>query len=194
MNKKVTYKFSVCRTIATAGVSFLLAGTISASSDAMIYLHIPTIAFVFGICFFMLLGSYGADFIRFIPASLVCLAFSPLAPNPRYAEIAKFGSRYIIAGAVIAALIGFISVVRCYSDPYGLGGGLAVLMIGPFYAIVVSELFFAFVYKAFSDSGSPSAKKETPVLPASNLLIPLIVLGVMLGVFFALRQTYSVGF
>jgi flagellar motor component MotA len=186
MSERLTYKFSVCRTIATGGVTFILAGALSCSGDVQMFIHVPSFIFVFGICFFLLLGSFGIDFLKFIPASLTCLACSPSRPSPRYAEIAKFGSRYIVGAAVVGGLLGVISMMQNLSDPSGIGAGIAVAMIGPFYAIVSSEIFLAFVYKAFSDS-DPNARadaKETPTLPLSNILIPLLVFGFIIGVFY----------
>ena len=193
MSDELSYKFSIYRTIATGGIAFLVGGAIWTGGDPSMFLHIPSIAFVFGTCFFLLLGAYGADFLKFIPASLICLAYSPSRPSRRYAEIAKFGSRYVIAGAVIYGLLSVITMMQNLSDPSGLGMGLAASMVAPFYAILVSEIFFAFVYQAFSNSKSDSdtPKHDKPLLPASNLLIPLIVFGFMIGMFFLLLQAFS---
>jgi flagellar motor component MotA len=187
MSDELSYKFSACRTIATAGVSFIVAGTLNASGDAMIFIHIPSFMFVCGICFFLLLGSFGADFLKFIPASFMSLAFSPSRPSPRYAEIAKFGSRYVIAGGVISGLLGVIITMQNLFDPASLGMGMAVSLIAPFYAVLASELFFALVYKAFSDS--PPSDSETKPLPLINLIILVIVFSAALGIFFVFLGT-----
>jgi flagellar motor component MotA len=182
MSDKLSYKFSIYRFVATAGVSVIVGWMMSLGGDAGIYLHLPTLAIVFGICFFLLLGSYGADFLKFIPASLMSLAFSPSRPSPRYAEIAKFGSRYVIAGGVICGLMSIIMILQNLSDPHGIGPMLTFTLIGTFHAVLASELFFALVYKAFSDS-SPGYC-ETKPLPLSNVLGPLVVFGLALGIFF----------
>jgi len=193
MSGKPGYKFSICRTIATGGIVFLVVFAISAGGNPLMFLNIPAMAFVFGICFFLLLGAYGADFLKFIPASLISLVCSPSRPSRRYAEIAKFGSRYVIAGGVITSLLGVIAMMGNLSDPSHIGMGIAMSMLPPFYAILASEIFFAFVYQAFSDSKSDSdtPKHDKPQLPATNLLIPIIVSGFMIGMFFLLLQTFS---
>ena len=163
MSDELSYKFSACRTIATAGISFIVVWTMSASGDAMIFIHVPNFMFVCGICFFLLLGSFGVDFLKFIPASLLSLVCKPSRPDARYAEIAKFGSRYVIAGAVICGLMGTMRLLMNLSDPSMLGQGTAMVMLPAFYAILASELFFAFVYLAFSSSSSNSQPHASDV-------------------------------
>ncbi|MCP4377793.1 MAG: hypothetical protein GY794_16655 [bacterium] len=162
MKEKLSYEVSVCRLIALVGVAFLFGRVIRFSGFEISILASPSaLAIILGFPFFMLLGSYGVDFLKFIPASIQCFGGKPSRPDHRYAEIAKFGSRYIIAGAVIYGLMGTMNMLANLSDPSGLGTGLSKVMIGPFYAVVISELFFAFVYMAFSDS--------SPTPPASDV-------------------------
>ena len=146
--------------VATAGIFFMFGALASLCCQIEVLFHLPTLAIVLGLCFFMLLGSYGMEFLKFIPASLMCFASTPSRPEPRYAEIAKFGSRYVIAGAVICSVISVIGMLANLSRWYEWGHAAMVYMIAPFYAVLISELFFAFVYIAFSDSGPAAVRKE----------------------------------
>ena len=187
MNEKPNYRFSICRLIATLGVSFLIIGAIIAGGGAG-FINIPAAMMTFGVCSFLLLGSFGTDFLKFIPASFACLAFSPSRPNARYAEIAKTGSRYVIGAGVIGALIGCIQMLRNLEDPSMIGLGMSVAFLVPFYSLLASEIFFAFVHKAFSDCRS---NKEGESLPISNVVTPLIVIGFLMGTFFIMLIAFG---
>jgi glucan phosphoethanolaminetransferase (alkaline phosphatase superfamily) len=136
-----------------------------------------------------MLGAYGTDYLRFIPASLLSLVCTPSRPDRRYAEIAKAGSRFVIGAGVTFSLMGIMTMLRHLFGPFGLGMGLSVCMLTAFYAVLAAELFFAVVYKAFSSSGSEGS--ETSPLPMSNVLIPIIICGLVIGMFFILLQGFS---
>ena len=189
MSDTLSYKFSIFRTIATAGVVFLTWYALSVTRDSLLFVHVPSFVFPFGICFFLMLGSYGTDYLRFIPASLAVLFCDPSRPDRRYAEMAKSASRFAIAAAMAVCLVGVISMSPYLYDPRGRGAGLACSMIPPFYAILASELFFALVYKAFAGSDPNSPGVGT--LPISNILIPVAILGFMVGIFFMLLAMMS---
>ena len=178
-------RFSVCRTIATLGIIFLLGFGIAAGGGGSAFIHIPSMLITIGICFLLLLGTHGIEFLKFIPDSLLTLFCTPAAPNARYAEIAAFGSRYVIAGGVICTLIGLIQMLRNLDSPEQIGSGMAVALLAPLYALFVSEFFFAFVYKANMDETGKSPSKP---LPVRNALLPLIIAG-LVNVVFVLSLT-----
>ena len=181
MDKSNGRRFSVCRTIATVGILFLVGFGIIDSCGGWYFIHIPSMLITIGLCFLLLLGTYGVEFLKFIPDSLLTLFCTPAAPNPRYAEIAAFGSRYVIAGGVICTMIGLIQMLRNLNSPEDIGHGMAVALLAPLYALFISEFFFAFVYKAYSDEANESSGKP---LPVRNALLPLIIVGLIIVIFF----------
>lgn len=186
MKDNLQFKFSAYRAIGTLGLSGLIMAAI-VMGGGYGFVNIPAGLFTFGISFFLLLISFGPDFIAFIPASLLCLFCSPVRPNQRFAEIAKYGSRYVIGGGTIGALIGMIQMLSSLSDPSSIGMGLAVALVMPFYAILASEIYFAVAYKTFSDSGH-----SIPCpLSMRNVAIPLIVIGAMMGTFFLMLIAFG---
>lgn len=172
MSEFTARKFSPCRLIGLIGVIFIIVGSIAVGVGGQLFINLPSLVFALGITFFLLLATFGKDFLKFIPNALVTLVSSPQNPNPRFAEIAAFGSRYVVGAGVIGALIGLIQILSNLSDPSGIGIGMAVALLTPFYAIVASEIFFAYLYKAYSD-GSKTEKKEP--LSLRNIALPSIV-------------------
>ena len=107
-------KFSPSRLIGLGGVVFAVGGTIVAGGGWQTFLHIPSLAIICGITFFLLLACFGNDFLRFIPDSLATLVSTNAKPNPRFAEIALFGSRYVSTFFVLQ------SARRSAAEPGGL--------------------------------------------------------------------------
>ena len=181
MDKSNGRRFSLCRTIATLGISFILVFFIASGGGGSCFIHLPSMFITIGICFLLLLGTYGVEILKFIPDSLLTLFSTPAEPNARYAEIAVFGSRYVIAGGVICTLIGLIQMLRNLTSPEQIGAGMAVALLAPLYALFVSEFIFAFAYKAYSDETNESSGKP---LPVRNALLPLIIGGLIIVIFF----------
>jgi len=98
----------------------------------------------------MLLATFGTDFLKFIPQSFLTFVSHTPEPNPRFAEIALHASRYIIGAGLIGTIIGLIQMLANLSDPSGIGAGMACALLTIFYAIIASEIFCAFLYKAYS--------------------------------------------
>lgn len=103
--------FSLCRLTGLCGVVFVIVGSIFVGGGAMAFIHLPSLGFTCGIAFFLLLASFGTDFLRFIPDSVVTWFCSNSEPNPRFAEIALSGSRYVIGAGVTGTLIGMIQML-----------------------------------------------------------------------------------
>ena len=176
-------KFSPCRLIGLAGVLVIIAYTILACDCEWAFIHFPSLLMTFGIAFFALLATFGIDFLKFLPESFLTFFTIRPKPEPRFAQIALFASRYIIASGVIGMFIGMITLLRNLSDPSSLGAGMAVTLIAIFYAVVTSEIFCVFLYKAYSDSGDSTGKPMSSrgiVIGATVTLLVLVTFFVLL--------------
>ena len=181
MTDSQQYKYSICRTIGTIGVCVIISLPIILGGGRG-FLNIPAALLTFCLTFFLLLGSFGTDFLKFIPASFACLVATPQQPNLKFVEIATFGSRYVLGGSLIFALIINIQMLMNLEDPSTIGVAMATALIAPLYAILASELFFASVRKAFSESRSTGASP----LSARNIVLPVIIIGYMMARFFVM--------
>jgi flagellar motor component MotA len=188
MNALQGMRFSPCRLIGLLGVLTVIIGSIVAGGGVLAFIHIPSIVFTFGVTFFILLASFGTDFLRFIPQSMLTLICHNTKPNPRFAEIALFASRYIIGAGLIGLLIGLIQMLQNLSDPASLGMGMAVALLTVLYAIVLSEIFCAFLYKAYSDGDEGAHSKP---LPLRNAATAAIGTALTLIVFFVLITSFA---
>ena len=140
----------------------------------------------FGIGFFMMLASFKGDFLRFIPDSFLTLFTTPPAPSARYAEMARYGGRYSLAAGLIGTLIGVIQMLRNMTDPQALGSGAAVALITVLYAVLASELFFAFIYKVYSADEPRSEPMPVNalgyvIMALAAVFVLLLVLGMVTG-------------
>ena len=150
MTEGLVRRFSLCRLIATLGILCVIVGVIVLAGESpFLLVHPPSAMTVSGITFFLLLGTYGTDFLRFIPDSVLTLFCSPLKPNPRFAAIAKSGMVYAIGAGLTGTLIGIIVVLKKLEDPSQIGPGIAFALFSMLLAVVLSQIFFAFVYDAY---------------------------------------------
>ena len=181
-------KFSPCRLIGLMGVLIVISGSIVIGGGAQIFIHIPSMAITFGIAFFVLLATFGTDFLKFIPQSILTFVSRDPKPNPIFAEIALFASRYIIGAGLIGMVIGLIQMLSNLSDPSGIGAGMAVALLTSFYAIITSEIFCAFLYKAYSTGDQCQQSKP---LPLKNAALPAAVTALTLVFFFVLILSFA---
>ena len=174
--------------IGFAGVLFVLVGAIVVGGGALMFVHIPSLLFTFGIAFFLLLATFGTDFLKFIPHSILTLVSRGTCPNPRFAEITLFASRYIIGAGLIGMLIGLIQMLRNLENPSNIGAGMAVALLTSLYAIVASEIFCAFLYKAYSAGDQTQQSKP---LPLKNVALPAAVTAFTLITFFVMLISFA---
>jgi flagellar motor component MotA len=179
-------KFSPCRFIGLAGVLFVIVISILACGCGGAFIHIPSLAFTFGIAFFALLATFGTDFLKFLLESFLTLFTSRPKPNPKFAEIALFASRYIIGAGVIGMFVGLVAMLRNLSDPSSLGAGMAVALLTVFYAVASSEILCVFLYKAYSDGSEPASKP----MSAKGLTIASMTTLLVLVSFFVLLTSF----
>lgn len=170
---------SATRTISLIGIILMLFMLFAICG----YPHVidaTSAVFTFGGTFFLLLGTFGKDYLKFIPDSLLTLVSPPLEPSPRYADICRFGSRYIVATATITTFFYFIAMLQNLSDPQSLGMGLSIAILPTLYALIIAEVFFALLYKAYSGEGEIDS---TPPLSNKTIAIVLIVFSLIFIVF-----------
>ena len=180
--------FSPCRLIGLMGVLIVISACIGIGTGARMFINFPSLVMVFGVAFFALLATFGTDFLKFIPQSFLTFVSSTPKPNPKFAEIALFTSRYIIGAGLIGMLIGLIQMLSNLSDPSGIGVGMATAMLTPFYAIITSEIFCAFLYKAYSAGDQCGQSKP---LPLNNVTLPAAVTAFILTLFFVLTMSLA---
>jgi len=136
----------------------------------------------------MLLATFGTDFLKFIPQSFLTFVSHTPEPNPRFAEIALHASRYIIGAGLIGTIIGLIQMLANLSDPSGIGAGMACALLTIFYAIIASEIFCAFLYKAYSEDDKP---KQSKPLPLKNVALPTGVIALILITFLVMLISFA---
>ncbi len=188
-------QLSLNRMIGLMGVLAIIVGVISLGGGGLMFIHFPSLIFTLGITFFLLLGIFGSDFLKFIPDALMTLISRSTEPNERFAEIATSGSRYVIGAGLTGALIGMIQMLTNLTSPKQIGAGMAVALLSTLYAVITSEIFFAFVHKAYCDgAGSESqteSSKNTGLLPLKNVALPGVVVLFMIVSFLVLLISLS---
>ncbi|MHC4740996.1 MAG: hypothetical protein ACYS8Z_03745 [Planctomycetota bacterium] len=191
------WKFSTYRLIGTAGMILILAFSVFQGglgfSDSQTgwpfdFVHAPSVIGIIGLTFFLLLGTFESDFLRFIPASLKTLCFTPREPNLRFAEIARFASRYAIGAGVVYALIALIAMFRHLSSPDRMAWAIVVGLLPVLYAVILAEVFFALVYKAFSGQ---SDQNDSKPLSVKGIALAMAVVGLILVRFFVALISFS---
>ncbi len=145
-----TRRLSLCRIVATVMVCVLICGTVMIGGGAIAFLNIRALMMTCGMTFFLLLGVYGRDFLKFIPDAILSLFSTSATPNPRFADIAKSGRRFVIGAGILGFMIELIQMLRTLADPSRMGPGIGVGLLMIAYAVLASEIFFAFLYSVYS--------------------------------------------
>lgn len=173
MDNSKTHKFSYYRLIAILGLSAIILASAAATGIFDLICEMSSIGLIVGITFFMLLGIFGQDFLKFIPDSFLTLFCTPSMPNKKYAEIARTASRYVITAAAIATATRIFNSLQNLSCPESLGINTIAVSLPFFYALIISEIFFAFLYKSYS--GEDDSIKE-PYAPFNKSTISIIII------------------
>ncbi len=163
--------FSATRFVSLLGLLAVIIGPFGIGGQVSIFINIPSIVGLVSFIFFMLLMNFGKDFLSFIPQSLSVFCFSPKSPNPKYAEIAIYGSKVSICGASLLTLITYIKLLVWKSDPTVIGVSLAISLLPILYGLIISEVFFAISFRAFNSS----SKTNIEVTTWKDLILPIIV-------------------
>ena len=183
------YQFSICRSVSTFCIFAIFSFTLTAGGNPLAFIHIPSFLFPCGICFFMMLIVYGMEFLRFILRALQIFVCKPLESNPRFVQIALFGSRSVVGAGVIAMVIGLVQMLQNLSSPDQIGAGMAIALLSPFYAIILSEIFLAIIYQSFKDSADNTDQKAT--LPLANAALPLLIILLSVVTFSILMLSFT---
>jgi hypothetical protein len=155
------------------------------------FMNIPALLITCGLPFSLLLGLYGDDYIKFIADAIATLFTVSHNPNPKFADIAKTGSRLTIGAGVLGTLVGLIQMLRNLEDPSAIGMGMSVALLTSLYAIFMSEVLYAFLYKAYSLPGE--IEKQSGTLPLKNIGIPVILITwILMGFFVSLIGYFNV--
>ncbi len=183
MTDQTKRTFSIYHLVATAGVLAIVIFGIYINGSLLWFVNIPSALTVIGITFFLLLGNFGADFLKFIPDSFLTFFSKPVKPIPRYAEIAQFGSRYSVGAGILGTLIGLIQMFFQMDDPSSLGPALGIALLTIFYALFLSEIYFAFLYKAYTD-GETHNNKPLSMKPTilSFLVLSIIFINLFISI------------
>ena len=171
MIDKQNRTFCAYHFIGTIGALLMLMIPLLLSKSLIFFINTPIIIWTYGLTSFLLLSAFRKDFLRFIPEAILSLFFVPNKPNPRFAEIAKLGSRYVIGVGVIFYIIELILMLTGLEDPSQIGVGIALGLLTIFYALIASELFFISTYNLFSDG-----KADNKPLMYENLLVIILCL------------------
>jgi len=187
--EKQAFTFSLSRLIANLCIAGLILCAVWMGGGMGIFLNIPAVMLTLGVTFFLLLATYGEDFVRFVPdAALTFLGLST-GPNARFADIARSGSRFVIGAGAIATVIGYVKMLATLDDPSQIGMGMAVAMLAILYALLLSEIVFAFLYEAYR----PRDGDEQPSpLPYRSVGIGAAVVGMLMILFLMLLGTFAV--
>ncbi len=188
-------QLSLNRIIGLMGVLAIIVGVLWLSGHGLMFIHFPSLIFTLGITFFLLLGIFGSDFLKFIPDALLTFFSRSTEPNERFAEIAASGSRYVIGAGLTGALIGMILMLNNLTSPDQIGAGMAVALLCPLYAVITSEIFFAFLHKAYCDGAGSEiesdSSKNSGLLTLKNVALPGVVVLFMIVSFLVLLISLS---
>jgi flagellar motor component MotA len=158
---------SVSRIVGWTGAAGLVGVTIAVSGGAAFF-NLPAAMFTFGTTFFLLLATFPNSFFRFLPDSLLTLFTLRPRSNPEFADIARLGSRYVIGSGIVGSVTGLVQMLQTLEDPSGLGAAMAICVLTVLYAVIASEFFFAFLYKAYSNGDT---SENGHPLPLANLAV-----------------------
>jgi flagellar motor component MotA len=155
-------KISIPRVVGWTGAAALLAGTL-AMSGGPVLLNLPAAMFTVGMSFFLLLATFPNNFVRFVTDSVLTLFTLPPKANAEFADIARFGSRYVIGAGIVGSVTGLVQMLHNLDDLSGIGAGMAVCVLTVLYAVIASEFFFAFLYKAYSEGDTAGNRRPVPL-------------------------------
>lgn len=189
MSENPVRQFSIFRVIGSVGAIALVVTVVLLGGAPDIFLNVPSILIVGGITLAMLIGLYGDELLRFAGDAPLTLFLHKVPPNPRYAAIARSGSRFAVASGAVGSLIGIIQMLTTLDDPRKIGGGTAVAMLCALYGILLSEFVFGFLVTAYSNTDGETAKES---IPMRNLGLPLAIIGFITVTFLIIVLGFNV--
>jgi thiamine transporter ThiT len=129
------------------------------------------------------MASYREEFWKVLPKLNPFV--TPKEPSDLVARFALSGSHYSISAGLIWTLMGMIQMFAYLSDLSQFGPAIAVSLLGLFYALVLSELFFRFILQ-LNSGGVPSQAGDS-----RRSSLTAIVLALTFGVFVAVTLNFT---
>ena len=190
MDANAPNTFSVFRVIGSVGAIGLIVATIFLGGAPGIFFDVPSALLVGGLTCAMLIGLYGLEVSHFASDAFRAFFLQKVPPNPRYAAIARSGSRFALSAGAIGSLIGMIQMLTTLDDPSKIGGGMAIALLTALYGILLSEIVFGFLENAYT---GPSGEGNHVTSHSPHRLgIPVAVIGLILTMFLVLLIAFSV--
>lgn len=184
MSDEPKRRFSAMHTAGTLGTIGVIVIAIGMDGGELhSFIKGSSLLLVIGIPFCMLLGGFGKAFLAFIPDAFKTLFTKPSSPNPTYAEIARYGSRYAVGAGAIGTVFGLIHMMGQISSPESMGPAIAMSFIAVLYAMLLSELFFPFLCRAYMGPTSESTTGPGPLSRKGLGLLSGVALLLLLTVF-----------
>ena len=146
---------------------FSLIIAISMSSNISAFIDLSSLAFVTLIpLFFTLAHHHHIELVNAIMVSIRGVNINQQLSN-HYQEVLSTFRLTISGSGVIGLLVGFISMLSNMDDASSIGPAMAVALVTPLYAIIVSELLVAPMINRLRQSATSS--------PSKPLLKPTVV-------------------
>ena len=181
-------RFSGFRVIGASCTVSMVVLTIIMGGEGAVFFNAPSLILVLGLTLGLLLAAHGADALRF--SADASRFFTGIEPNPKFAAIAREGSRFALASGAVGALIGVIQMLATLDDPSKIGRGMAVALLAPLYGLILSEFVFGVLHSRYAipadASNPPSTRSHT------GLGIIASIVGLILVSFLVLLLSFSV--
>jgi len=168
-------------------ILILGGGPVVTSGFFWAFIDIPTILFVFGVPFGLLLFSYEKELLVFIWCSILVLCGRKTHKSERMAEVARMGWRYVLAASLICCMKNCVIILQDLSDPSKIGVGMAVAMLPFIYAVMVMYFVFMPLEVAFKVKEERAALSYTPPSVTNLLLRTLQLFTIVLSFFILLN-------
>jgi len=168
----------------------VMFGFMIAGGNPLALLHLSEMVMIAGFTSFSLLAIYRGDFLLFIPDALGAFFRRP-KPSERFEEIARSGQRYAIASGILAFVLGMNNTMTSLIEGMEVVGyKIAASLTAIFLAIILSELIFGFLVKAYQkEDMTPTDKREKSL--GLIYLIIFAVLGYCFVEYFLLPEIHS---
>ncbi|MBI1321543.1 MAG: hypothetical protein GC168_21715 [Candidatus Hydrogenedens sp.] len=126
------------------GLALALAAVLiamSAGGNAIVFINIPSLAFVVLLTLGLLVWSYGSAALKLLPAAGRMLSGNVQA-DAGLAAMARAGARFALMAGCVGTLIGMVSMLAALDDPSRMGGGVAIAFLALLYGVLLPEVIF----------------------------------------------------
>lgn len=141
------------------GSYFFIMHTSSTLSD---YLDVPTLGFILGSTFGVLLIKHGSEGVK----------FWWMKNGVKKYQIAKSGGVTCILSGLASNMLSFVAILANLSDPSAIGPALAIALLGSFYGL----LLYLILFFPFSGDVDQVLKKV-----AGPAMISILAIGIVVG-------------